>query len=186
MQILWGAIIVLVGILFLAHNLALFGFEFDEFIADFWPLVLIAVGVYMIYHQRHRTYTEVEIDGGTSKHSGTVGDANFKPKSLPPNGLLLKHGLGDLRLDLTECVLRQGENRVQCSHGAGDLIITLPTSIPLKAEASVGMGDIYLLGRKTDGVGCSLDHEDAEFATADQKITLSAKVGMGQIKISQV
>jgi len=43
-SLFWGIVLLLVGVLFLADNL---GFDIDiwDIIADFWPVVLIGIGL---------------------------------------------------------------------------------------------------------------------------------------------
>ena len=39
----WGAILILIGVLFLLDNF--YFLDFGDLIHDFWPLILIAIGV---------------------------------------------------------------------------------------------------------------------------------------------
>lgn len=43
---LWGGILVILGILFFLNNL---GFNSFRFIAQFWPLIFVAIGIYLIF-----------------------------------------------------------------------------------------------------------------------------------------
>lgn len=43
---IWPIVLIVLGVLFLAHNLGYIGFrQLRELLATWWPLILIAVGV---------------------------------------------------------------------------------------------------------------------------------------------
>lgn len=183
MRLVGGAILVLLGLLFLLDNLNLYNFNFGDFIADFWPVALILAGAAIIYRQMRSPDREVWEDFVGKQHSKSLGDLKLKPKSLPTEGSRIKHGMGDLTFDLTDCILNAGENVVECSLGAGDLRITVPQSVPVKVSCTVGGGEIYLLGAHADGIGQTLVHEDDGYATAPIKLSVRAKVGLGQCHV---
>ena len=45
-SLLWGSVIVIIGVLFLIHN---FGFDLS-WIVDFWPLIIIGLGAQLIWN----------------------------------------------------------------------------------------------------------------------------------------
>jgi predicted membrane protein len=55
----------------------------------------------------------------------------------------------------------------------------------LNAVVTAGAGDIYLLGEHTDGFSPRLEHQDENYDSAEIRINLSAKVGLGDVKISR-
>ena len=46
-SLFWGVLLIGIGILFLLDNLGIV--YFDEIISDYWPLILIAVGLKIIF-----------------------------------------------------------------------------------------------------------------------------------------
>lgn len=182
MRVIAGAVLILLGLLFLFDSLN--WYDFGELVATFWPLILVVVGLWMVlqrYHSKEDQNWKSFVD---SRHSKSLGDLKLRPTELPSPGLEIKHGMGDLKVDLSSATLKQGENLVTCSLGAGDMEITLPVNIPVKAVCNVGAGDIYLLGQHADGFGQSLQHQDEGYDAAAQKITLNLKVGLGDCKVA--
>ena len=49
-SLFWGVLLVAIGALFLLDNLRLL--DFGDIIHDFWPLILIAIGLKMIWNAK--------------------------------------------------------------------------------------------------------------------------------------
>lgn len=185
MRMISGAILILIGLLFLLENMHLFGFNFGDFISTYWPIALIFIGIVLIYKKSKSDDRDMWTEYVGKEYSKSVGDLKLRPKSINADGLSAKHGLGDLIVDLTECDFAEGENRLECTLGAGDLKITLPANIPLKANCTVGAGEIYLMGVHADGIGRTIEHEDEGYASAPIRLLLRTKVGLGETRVKQ-
>ncbi len=183
MRIISGAILILIGLLFLLENTHLFGFDFGDFVSTYWPIALIFIGIVLIYKKSKSEDEDVWKEFVGKEYSKSVGDLKLRPKNISSDGLSAKHGLGDLVVDLTKCSFAEGENRLDCTLGAGELKITLPANIPLKADCTVGAGEIYLLGVHADGIGRTLEHEDEGYASAPTRLLLKTKVGLGETRV---
>jgi lia operon protein LiaF len=183
MRIITGAILILIGLLFLLENTHLFGFEFGEFVSTYWPVALIFIGIVLIYRKAKSDDEEAWKEFVGKEYSKSVGDLKLRPKSINADGLSAKHGLGDLIVDLTDCSLAAGENKLECTLGAGELKVKLPSNIPVKANCSVGAGEIYLLGAHADGIGRTLEHEDEGYSSAPTRLFLKTKVGLGETRV---
>lgn len=57
-SIFWGVVFLLFGVLFLLNNLGLIYFNLWDFIADWWPLVLVILGLSIILKRRSRQVVE--------------------------------------------------------------------------------------------------------------------------------
>ena len=108
----------------------------------------------------------------------------FRDVEVDSAGLTADQGTGDITIDLSSSALHEGENIVHCNLGMGDLEIIVPANVPLKASCTAGIGDIHILGKRGDGFGAKLEHQDPDYANADKKIYLVAKVGLGDIRVS--
>jgi lia operon protein LiaF len=181
-----GILLILLGFTILGNNVGWFDFSLGEFVRKFWPLILIALGLEQILsHSRKRCWSEDKwTDFCGEKFSRTVGDLHLRPVSIDTGGLEADQGAGDITIDLSSSVLHEGENVVHCNLGMGDLEIIVPANVPLKASCTAGIGDIHILGRRSDGFGANLEHQDPDYSNADKKICLVAKVGLGDIRVS--
>jgi lia operon protein LiaF len=186
MRWFFGILLIVVGFVILGNNVGWFDFSLGEVIRKFWPLILIAIGIEQIVTRSRRSCCSedkwTEFSG--EKFSRTVGDLRLKPVSIDVSGLKADQGAGDVVIDLSVTALHDGENLVLCNLGMGDLEVIVPANVPLKANCTAGIGDINILERKSDGFGAKLEHQDADYANADRKICLMAKVGLGDIRVS--
>ncbi len=187
MRMFWGLLLLLIGVLFLADNMRWFHFDFGDFVSTYWPVVLIALGGWMLIEkirpEKQRHFDYAKFDGRQFKK--TFGDVHLRPGSLDSSGLAVEEGIGEINLDLTQTTLTTGENKVDCSLGIGDVRIIIPSGIPLMATCNAGIGDVEILTNKRDGFGASLDHKDANYDSADIKLRIFAKVGLGDVRITR-
>ncbi len=71
--LVWGTILVLIGVLFLLDNLGIFSFR--AMAEDFWPLILVALGLYLILdHFFGPSQASRSSVGGPSQNSPVIGD----------------------------------------------------------------------------------------------------------------
>ncbi|WP_188110558.1 PspC domain-containing protein [Aeromicrobium ginsengisoli] len=71
-----------------------------------------------------------------------------------------KHGIGELKLDLTEVSNPQAllGRTVEIESGIGDTTITVPKGLNVTIKADVDAGEIRLFDRKVDGTDTQLDY----------------------------
>ncbi len=187
MRIFWGLILVAIGAIFLADNMRWIEFDFSEFIGTWWPVVLVVIGGWMIFErvrpERPEGFDFAKFTGREFKK--TFGDVHLRPVQVESGGLSVHEGIGEIQLNLRQTTLIPGENRVDCNLGIGDIKVMLPEGIPVSASAQVGVGDIEMLGDKRDGFGATLEHIDANYGTAEIRIKLFCKVGLGDIIVTK-
>lgn len=82
--------------------------------------------------------------------SGGVGERSFAPLTTAE---LRDYelGAGELDLDLSGLELPAGITAVDARLGAGELLVTVPEEVRVRAHATAGAGDLKLFGRGTDG-----------------------------------
>lgn len=90
-------------------------------------------------------------------------------------------GAGDLTVDLTRLDLPAGVTEVSVRLGAGDLTIVVPRETEVEIEASVGIGQMEVLGERHQGLGLNLDQTFPGGGTASLKMSVS--VGVGQLEV---
>jgi predicted membrane protein len=157
MRIITGAILILIGLLFLLENTHLFGFEFGEFVSTYWPVALIFIGIVLIYRKAKSDDEEAWKEFVGKEYSKSVGDLKLRPKSINADGLSAKHGLGDLIVDLTDCSLAAGENKLECTLGAGELKVKLVRYICWARTLTVSVAPLNMRTKATQALllGCS-------------------------------
>jgi predicted membrane protein len=178
-----GMLLLVVGTVWLFNNFGVFRFDFGDFIGQAWPLIIIFVGVYLLFGAK--VMAPIASVAGTGTIKQAVGEMDLTPESIGPDGLLIALSAGEVRLDLRDARLQDGENLVEVKLGAGDVRIKTPLGIPLSIEGTTGVGDLHLLGRDVDGFVAKLNHEDDDYKQAGKKLRIIAKAGLGDVRVTR-
>lgn len=136
---------------------------------------LITLGVFLSIATLVVALTPVGFSGGIGQRNITVTQQSDLEASY---GV----ALGQVRLDLggltvTEPVV------VKVGVAAGEIQLIAPPDLPVKIEATVGAGEILLLGERADGLSPRLSYTDPDFDTASESLTLEINVGAGKIEV---
>ncbi len=182
--ILFGLVLILVGILALLDNLQFISFW--SALGKLWPLILIGLGIWLLVKRRLLYWSEkFEIKEG-KKYSKAFGDLKIDGSGIDPHGMDVEMGFGDLEVNLTRASFSDRENVIHLALGFGDIKVWIPSDVKVKASASCGAGDIDLLGKTADGLGRSVDYQDEDYDSVQKRLKISAKIGFGDIRISRV
>lgn len=174
-RIFWGGILVILGILFLLSNLQIVPFGMADVFRFGWPLFLILLGVLVLVPGSGRGWTWTP-GMGTGKR-----DETFNGQEV--HDLNLSHGLGDYDIDLTHAIFPPGTAHIKSSHGLGDMKIRLPPNLPVKVKATVGIGEVSVLGEEAEGMGASVERKSSDFDTASSRLELEATLGIGDLGV---
>lgn len=115
--------------------------------------------------------------------SGGIGERTHRigaQDSLEPT---YNVGVGDLWLDLTDLDLTESA-MVDVTVGAGEMRIDLPDDVAVRVDASVGAGEIVLLGQTTDGLSVTRSYQSPGFDDAGVTLTLDLDVATGRIEVN--
>jgi len=120
----------------------------------------------------------------TDTFRGGVGERRYRAETQ--SALLSDYhvGMGDLRLDLSDLVLTRSTT-VDVTVGAGTIRIQLPERLAVTIDASVGAGEIDLLGERSDGLSVSRTYESPGIEDADVTLTLDLDVAAGEIEVTR-
>jgi len=182
--VLFAVILIVIGVLALLDSLELVSFW--SALGKLWPVILIVLGVWLLVRRRRLYWGEkIEVKEG-KKYTKAFGDLKIDPSGEDPHGIDVEMGFGDLEANLTKASFSDRENVIHLALGFGDIRVWIPSDVKAKVSASCGAGDIDVLGKKTDGLGQSLDYQDEDYDTVEKKLRIFAKLGFGDIKISRV
>ena len=147
-NVFFGLLLIAAGALIMLDHNDVISFDLGDFISDFWPLILIILGVWMIYeHARPSSKSDTKIVSEES-YTKNFGDLNVTPEKIEQGGLDYSLMMGDLNIDLSKTSLFPGENYIKASLSAGDLRIRVPENIPCSISAICSAGDINIFGKK--------------------------------------
>jgi len=195
-RLLWGGIMILFGVLFLFDNLNVL--NFGEVMQNFWPLILVAIGVKIILSRKSATppgefqqADGAEVNFSSSPAFATdylsenrfVGDIHLQINSKTFQGGTASNFIGDVNLDLSGIALAEGQRNLTVSGFIGDVNLIAPKNVPYAINASLALGDLVMFGRKEDGFGLNRTHKSAGFDTAITRLNIRVSFFIGDIKV---
>jgi predicted membrane protein len=188
----WGALILIIGLIFLFGNLDFIDFSARRFIRNLWPVILIIVGIAFILRHSGRkgknnwikdsfSYRSGEHIHGSTSH--VFGDSNIEAKNIEIDGLDNSSVFGDISINLAGAKLKAGVNKVFVSATFGDITVIVPSNMEAKAYGATTFGDLYVLGRSASGISNRLTMQSDGYDNAADKVYISATTTFGDIKV---
>ncbi len=197
----WGLIIVSFGVLFLLDNLHVL--DFGDFISDYWPLLLVLIGLRMIIARNRNEDTAAEksepsaprpenfsssttSSGNSSSQqyfneSKFIGDTWLKLNTEDFTGGTASSFIGDTHLDFSEVSVKSGEKTVHISGFIGDVKITPPKKVPFMLNVNTTIGDIRIFENTYEGLVQSKVYKSPEYDTAPARIRLQVSKFIGDV-----
>ena len=179
----WGLVLLIVGAVWLLNNVGAVFFDFGEFIGRAWPVAIIIVGIWILVGSRQPSV--VKGNPAAQRLSHGLGDLHMTPDRIDPEGLEVKVGAGEVKMDLTGTKLQDRENLVTVKIGFGDIEIRTPNNVPVFVNGRTGAGDLHLFGRDADGFAARLDFRDPDYELSARKLRIDLKAGLGDIRVER-
>lgn len=188
--IIWGIVLIALGVIFLFQN---FDFlDIGEIISTFWPLVLVAIGLKMLYDRKSRnednevSYIEAkdgenEINKDKLTDSNIFGDLNLNVTSSQFSGGSVSNVFGDLRIDLSKAKVIDKNCKLFVSGVFGSIYIKLPEDVVAKMKANTIAGEIKLKDQFHDGFLGNLNVEDDQYQETNNRIYVNCSIIFGSI-----
>lgn len=188
----WGAIILIIGLIFLFGNLEILDYSVRRFIRNLWPVILIIVGIaFIIRHTGRKGKNNWAKDNffyRTGDHihgsiSRVFGDSDIEARGIEIDGLDCTSVFGDLSLNLAEAKLKSGINKVYVSTTFGDITVIVPSNMEAKAYGATTFGDLYVLGRSASGISNNITMQSDGYDNTADKVYITATATFGDIKV---
>lgn len=193
-SILFGAFLILIGILWLLDRTGTVDFSWKVIL----PGILVLVGLALIFESRAGSHdglmtigiiltvvltlanlTNINLDA-------SIGDNDARPATIDELESEYALGIGSQRLDLSQIDFPAGDTEVEASVGIGDLVVTLPEGVGARIEWSIGVGEVHIFGEEVDdGIGKDGETTTPDFESAEQRVILDLSVGIGKIEVIQ-
>lgn len=116
---------------------------------------------------------------------GGIGDRHERPTSAVELEEKYRLGIGQLRLDLTAVELPPGETRVGVDLGLGELDVTVPEGVAVRASGHADAGEVDVFGLGGEGRDVQQTVTDYDFANADRRLVIDARVRAGELTIER-
>lgn len=202
----WGLMLIVLGVLFLLHNMDMI--DFGDVVRTWWPALLVLWGVSILLT---RSGVSLSSSGGATatapspagevnevfgdrhdnpgtdvlSYSSVFGDLSLRPLSTNFKGGTISTVFGDTAIDLTGATLADGDNRLKLSGVFGDVSIILAQTMPYAIHAQSLFGGIQAAGQKRDGFSANLVIQSPEYSTALKKVTIDVSQVFGDITLTR-
>ncbi len=193
-NLIGGLLIVLVGVLLLFDSLAWIDIDFGKMFRNFWPLILVLIGLLIILSPGKGENTNLTDELGSSDGRstdsnsaflGAFGDirvAGMECISGPLDKSLL---VGDIVIDLRNSRLSPGEWPINASVLIGDVDFLVAPDCPVSVEFNCLAGSVACGGKVFEGFVPRLKHVDDNFPQAAAKLKITGRTLIGDIKLSK-
>lgn len=189
----WGLILILIGTLFFFENIGFI--DFENFISLFWPVILIAVGVWILFtsekeresnskrpHHFHTGDREVKSDSERVAVSNIFGGVNTTIHSKLFQGGTISTIFGDIVVDLSEIDVPSGSWDLTLHNVFGDIKVHPPKNIAFSIQGNCVAGDIAFSENKQGGLFSKLDYKSEGFDQAPKRLRIYASHVFGDIE----
>lgn len=194
-QVFWGVLLILFGTLLLLDNLNVL--DFGEAVRRFWPLLLVAWGIKILFFQKSSsglgaTTTMVEnppekeadlFDAEFFSRNILLGDIKARIKNEHFRGGNASLALGDIWLDLRNAALAEGSHRLKVSAGIGDIHILLPKNMAYEVAVSVAVGEYFDSRGKRSLIMASDSLQSEGYQESDRRLSIQISAMIADIGI---
>jgi predicted membrane protein len=190
-RLVLGGILLLGGALWLLSSLDVI----DISLTAVLPVALIVVGLALVIGSRTGRHSGLIAAGAILtvmlvfassfdiRLEGGVGQRDFAPTSLADLEPEYRLAMGEMTIDLTGLEISpESRVTVEASVGMGQLVVRVPSGVPVSVHATAGAGQVVLFGRESNGL-------DAELTTppgagpGHPALHLELSVGLGQVDV---
>jgi len=186
----WGIILVIAGLLFLFNNLDIVSLH-DVF-HNFWPLILIVIGLYAIIKsirrsepdEKEKTLKEgINLTAGDEDvfESNVFGDVKVNVNSKNFRKGTIRTVFGKLIIDLSDINVAEGENNLYLNTVFGEIRVKMAKDLPVKITATNLGGDIDIFDQRREGLNQRLVYLSDNYNQAETKLNIHCSVTFGEI-----
>jgi predicted membrane protein len=201
-RVFWGGLLILFGVLLLFDRMNML--DFGEVMHDYWPLILVFIGVKMIlFPSKPRTQTSSSsvtepLPGEQQWQSTTdpamvsnyltenrfIGDIHLRLQSDDFRGGTVSTFIGDVKIDLANVMITTpGDRFLTMSGFIGDATLYMPKDIAHSIQASALIGDFKVFGKKDEGFGLNRIYKSANYDQAEVRLNVRVSFFIGDVKI---
>lgn len=169
-QVVLGAFLVAIGTIILLGNLL--GVNLWRL---FWPLLLIALGIWFILRPRM-------VEEGTHVTQRLLGDVRRAgPARVEDEEIFVF--IGDVKLDLREAIWPEGETRLRVLGFIGDIEVRVPENVGVALSSTAFVSSVRWADQKEEGIFMPLQLQSQDYEMARQRLRLEVVHFISDIKV---
>lgn len=167
---LWiGVALLAIGVLYLGAVLLQIDLR-----GSFWPVLLILLGVFLLLRPSF---------GGSGRDDFRFFGDVVRRGPWQVTGRDFWSFIGDVKLDLTEASLPEGETVIRMTAFIGDMKIIAPSDMAIAISTSGLISDARLFGEKRDGFFAPVDMSTPGYDQAVHKLRLEVTGFISGLKV---
>ena len=124
--------------------------------------------------------------GGRVKYAKFIGDMFIDCRNIDLHNVEVSTFLGDNEIKLHGGRLGPGLNRLVVSGFIGDVRILVPPDMPVLCTSSSFIGDVELLGKRSSGLGNTIDCCSETYESAESKLYIAVNHFIGDVRVHVV
>jgi lia operon protein LiaF len=121
--------------------------------------------------------------GGRVKYSKFIGELFIDCRNVDLHNVEVSVFLGDTEIKVHGGHIVAGLNRLVISGFIGDVRILVPPDMPVLCTASSFIGDVELLGKRSSGLGNTIDARTDNYDSAESKLYIAVNHFIGDIRV---
>ena len=187
--ILVGTLVIIAGALLLSNSLGYTSIDVSAVIGSVIGVGVIIGGLLFIWSSRRRLPEATELETAPNRvmrRWRILGDMHLGREEWELEDMELESWIGEVRLDLTQAHLGQGERSIRLFNLIGDVDIFVPRALPVAVEVNGVIGKISLPGKKADGFFHWLSFTSPDYQSADKRVRIRVRSIIGDVNIIHV
>ncbi|MBB6454684.1 lia operon protein LiaF [Salirhabdus euzebyi] len=192
----FGSFFIIYGLLVVLGKYDVLDFGFGD-IWSLWPLLLIYIGFNSLLFAKGKGEKGKRVkiftvgNSSSSKdygknHKTFVGDQNFSEENWTVEPLQMWTGVGDYYFDFTKAYIPDAETPISIKGWVGDIRMLMPEHLAFQVVASVNVGEIQVVDKKSDGLKKEVVYQTPNYEDATKKLTINLQFQVGDIRIDRV
>lgn len=118
--------------------------------------------------------------------SSLLGDLNLMSHRFELEDMNIWHGIGDVKIDLSKAMIREGETVLIINGWIGDIDIYIPYDLDVSVNATVTIGDLDVLGYKQGGINRNISIATKDYKESDRRVKIVLSLFVGDIDVRYI
>lgn len=174
-NLITGAVLVGVGVLFFGGNAGLFDVDASTFWKGFWPVIIILIGVNILFKNDHNFGGNTAIMGAVDKTKDIWELSSGEYTAI----------MGGIDLDIRKANFTQRMVDLNLTAIMGGITIIVPEDVAITCEGTAILGGVDLLGKGSGGIVGNAKMQTGDLQNADKILRLRCTCIMGGIEIKR-